>query len=129
MAPKILCVVGPTACGKTAMGIALAQGVARYAYLSAVGTSTAESDAGFLQSMTFAYVKDVFYKAHGGSVETAGNAGRNCSVPTIIRRINQSPIVTSLVPYGESDHAAVAASNFRYPWNRTFEMTFDITVS
>ena len=25
MAPKILCVVGPTACGKTAMGIALAK--------------------------------------------------------------------------------------------------------
>ncbi|MBQ5791653.1 MAG: DUF4127 family protein [Clostridia bacterium] len=112
-----------------AMGIALAQGVARYAYLTAVGTSTEESDAGFLQSMTFAYIKDVFYKAHGGSAETSGNAGRVCSVATILRRINQSPIVTSLAPYGESEHATVAVSNFRYPWNRTFEMTFDITVS
>ncbi len=112
-----------------AMGIALSQGVARYAYLSAVEESTEEANQGFLQSMAFAYVKDAFYKAHGGSVNTAGDKNRTCSVPTIMERINQSTILTALSPYTEKKHATVKVSNFRYPWDRTFEMTFDITVS
>ena len=112
-----------------AMGIALSQGIARYIYLSNVEESTEESNEGFLKSMTFAYIKDVFYKAHGGSVDNYTDPNRTCSVPLILDRINQSEIITSLVIYTDSSHGTVSADNFRYPWNRTFEMTFDIHVS
>ena len=112
-----------------AMGIALSQGIARYIYLTNVEESTEEANEGFLKSMTFAYIKDVFYKAHGGSADNYANPNRTCSVPLILDRINQSEIITSLVTYTESSHGTVSADNFRYPWNRTFEMTFDIHVS
>lgn len=112
-----------------AMGIALSQGIARYIYLTNVEEPTAESHEGFLKSMTFAYVKDVFYKAHGGNTDNYTNPNRTCSVPLILDRINQSGIITSLDPYAESTHGTVSADNFRYPWDRTFEMTFDIHVS
>ncbi len=112
-----------------AMGIALSQGIARYIYLTYAEEPTEESHQGFLKSMAFAYIKDVYYKAHGGSADQYTNPNRTCSVPMILERLNQSPIITSLSPYAEGTHGTVSADNFRYPWDRTFEMTFDIYVS
>ena len=112
-----------------AMGIALSQGIARYAYLSAVEKSTDEANEGFLKSMTFAYIKDVCYKAKGKRVENIWSEDGDCNMPLVLSRINESPIITSLSPHNEEEHPAVKVSNFRYPWDRTFEMTFDIKIS
>ena len=38
-------------------------------------------------------------------------------------------MITSLSPYTVSKHETVSVSNFRYPWERTFEMTFDVKVA
>ena len=112
-----------------AMGIALSQGIARYAYLSSVEKSTDEANEGFLKSMTFAYIKDVCYKAKGKRVENIWSEDGDCNMPLVLSRLNESPIITSLSPYAEEEHPTVKVSNFRYPWDRTFEMTFDIEIS
>lgn len=111
-----------------ASGIALSLGLSRYAYLSAVGESTAEANENFLKSMAFAYIKDISYKRFHASVEGIENEDYPCSVPLVLRRLNASKIVTALSPYQESAHAALRVSNFSYPLNRTFEMTFDIQI-
>lgn len=111
-----------------ASGIALSLGVARYAYLSAVGRSTAEANENFLKSMTFAYIKDLSYKRFHPSVEGIGNEDYLCSVPLVLRRLNESGLIAALSPYGESTHAPIKASGFRYPLNRNFEMTFEIQI-
>ena len=111
-----------------AMGIALSQGIARYAYLNSVESSTAESDAGFLKSLTFAYIKDLTYKRFHYDLDGITTDQYTCSVSQVIGRMNQGKIITSLQGYTESKHARISVSNFRYPWNRKFEMTFDIQI-
>ncbi len=111
-----------------ATGIALSQGISRCAYLMNVPESTAEANEGFLKSVTFGYIKDISYKLFHTDINGIERDDYTCSVPQVLRVLNGSGIVTSLSPYAESGHAEVTVSNFRYPWNRTFEMTFDIQV-
>lgn len=111
-----------------AMGIALSQGIARYAYLNSVEASTEDSDAGFLKSMTFAYIKDLSYKRFHYDLDGFATDDYVCSVSKVIGRLNRGKIITSLQTYTESTHGRVSVSGFRYPWNRKFEMTFDIKV-
>ena len=111
-----------------ATGLALSLGISRYAYLSFVPESTPAANEAFLKSMAFAYIKDISYKTFHGSISGIMNEDYTCSAPLILRRLNTSKIVTALSPYGESSHGEVKVSGFRYPWNRTFEMTFDIEI-
>ncbi len=111
-----------------AMGIALSQGIARYAYLNSVKTSTAESDEGFLKTMTFSYIKDLSYKRFHYDINGIVTDNYTCSVSRVLGRINNGKLITSLQNYTEASHGRVSVSDFRYPWNRKFEMTFDIKV-
>lgn len=111
-----------------AIGIALSQGVARYAYLHSVEVSDAQANAGFLKAMTFAYVKDISYKCFCNSLEDFMNEDSPCSVQRMITRINNGSIITSLKNYETLSSKGVEVSNFRYPWNRTFEITFCIEI-
>lgn len=114
--------------GANAAGIALALGVARYAYLSSVSESTETANENFLKSMTFGFVKDISYKQFHASIDGIQNEDYTCSVPLVLRRLNASKIVTSLSPYTKSSHAEIKVSNFRYPMNRRFEMSCDIEI-
>lgn len=114
--------------GPNAAGVALSIGVGRYAYLSSVPESTPAANEGFLKTMTFGYIKDISYKKFHLYIEGIENEDYTCSVPLVLRRLNESRIITSLSPYTKSTHAEIKVSNFRYPWNRTFEMTFDIEI-
>ena len=114
--------------GPNAAGVALSIGISRYAYLSSVPESAPLANEGFLKTMTFGYIKDISYKKFHLYIEGIEKEDYACSVPLILRRLNASRIVTSLSPYGKSNHGEVTVSNFRYPWNRTFEMTFDIEI-
>lgn len=111
-----------------AMGIALSQSVARYAYLRSVESSSAQANAGFLRSMTFAYVKDISYKCFSSNLEDLANDSSPCSVQRVIARINNGSVITSLKDFQTLSHGDVEVSDFRYPWSRTFEMTFCIKI-
>ena len=106
------------------VGISLSNAVARYVYLYRSSRVTEESNKAFLKTITFSLVKDISYKYKGISnlndTSTFGPA-------TIVARINASPIMSAK---GKAiSHGRVSVSNFRYPWNRTFEATFDISVA
>lgn len=112
-----------------AIGIALSQSTARYAYLCFAGVSNDRANAGFVKAMTFAYVKDICYKCFDNTIDGLTENDSSCSLEKVLARINQGVPMTSPGGVAESYWGEVAVSNFRYPWNRTFEMTFDIQVS
>ena len=111
-----------------ATGLALSLGISRYAYLSSVPESTPAANEAFLKSMAFAYIKDISYIQFHRSIDGIMNEDYTCPAPLILRRLNAGKIITSFTSYRESGHGEVKVSNFRYPWNRNFEMTFDIEV-
>ncbi len=111
-----------------AMGIALSNGIARYTYLANCSNVTRQSHRGFLEASTFGFLKDISYKYYGFSIEKPNVSGYG-SYAYIVKQINGSSMITSLSPYTVSKHETVSVSNFRYPWERTFEMTFDVKVA
>lgn len=111
-----------------AIGIALSQSTARYSYLQFVTVSTTRASAGFLGAMTFAYIKDISYKCFDNTIEGLLQSKSPCSLDGVLERINQGAVITSLKEPAATYSLEVSVSNFRYPWNRTFEMTFDIAV-
>ena len=112
-----------------AIGIALSQGVARYAYLQAVQVSTQTANEGFLKSMTFAYIKDISYKQFHSNLDGFLTDTYSCNVQTVLDCINRGKMLVSSEGEIASPCGAVAVENFRYPWCRTFEMTFDIPIN
>ncbi|MBQ5842273.1 MAG: DUF4127 family protein [Clostridia bacterium] len=111
-----------------AMGIALSNGISRYTYLANCSNITRQSHRGFLEASTFGFLKDISYKYYGFSIENPNVSGYG-SYADIVKQINGSTMITSLSPYTVSKHETVSVSNFRYPWERTFEMTFDVKVA
>lgn len=111
-----------------AMGIALSNGISRYTYLANCSNITRQSHRGFLEASTFGFLKDISYKYYGFSIENPGVSAYG-SYASIVKQINGSKMITSLSPYTVSKHETVSVSNFRYPWERTFEMTFDVKVA
>lgn len=109
-----------------AIGISLSQSVARYAYLRTCEESTQDTNEGFIRSMTFAYIKDITYKCFHPDLEGIEADDYSCSLSSVLARINEGRIITSLKPYAEAEHGRVSVRGFRYPWSRKFEMTFDI---
>lgn len=109
------------------LGLSLSMGLSRCLYLRAVDESTAEADAGFLKSITFGYIKDITYKHTHTSIDGIMKGYDYCA-NDVLTKLNKGTIVKSLSPYKTEAHGTVSTSNYRYPWNRTFEMTFDINV-
>lgn len=110
-----------------ALGIAISQGVSRYLYLRSSLSVSAESNEAFLKSMTFAYIKDISYKCAGISLNSIASDTSAYGGKTLLALINSSEMLVSLGK--TASHGTVSVSRFRYPWNRTFEMTFDIKVA
>lgn len=108
-----------------AVGISISNAVSRYLYINNAEEVTEKSNEGFLKTITFSLVKDLSYRAKGSPALNFEEKTSFDSPATIVEKINSSDI---LVAKGESaSHKAVKLSNFRLPWNRTFEATFDIT--
>ncbi len=106
-----------------ATGIALSNAVARYVYINNVNEVTEDSNKAFVKTITFSLIKDISYKRKGITNLSDSSA---YGPATIVNRINDSEIMGKDCEY--IAHGSVSVSNFRYPWNRTFEATFDVTV-
>ncbi|MFA6729835.1 MAG: DUF4127 family protein [Eubacteriales bacterium] len=109
-----------------AMGLALSNGIARYLYLKRSANITEESHRGFLKAITFSFLKDISYKLYGFSINNPSSM-EFLSYGYLLEKINSGKMIRSLSPYSDGYHETAVCSNFRYPWNRTFEMTFDIS--
>lgn len=109
-----------------ALGIALSQGVARHAYLQAVDISSRQATNGFLRSIAFAYVKDISYKCFAKNIDALYDNANSCTPQFVADRLGEGSILVSLTEPTAYPCVGVEFSNFRYPWDRTFEVTFDI---
>lgn len=110
-----------------ALGICLSMSIARYLYLKNEPYISPASHDAFLKSITFALVKDISYKKLGRYIDKKDDTQYG-SYNYIINMVNKSDMIVSLQPYKTASHGTVSADNYRYPWDRTFEMVFDIDV-
>lgn len=139
------------------VGIALSNGLSRYAYLKNA-QRTEKGNEGFLKTLAYSYVKDMSYKIaqkpqidkyirenigdtsnfySGMQDESALNAqvatlmdGKNaCSAGNVLKAFNQSEYLISVNNALSATHGAAAAENYRFPWYRTFELTFDVKLA
>ena len=111
-----------------AMGIAMSLGIARYAYLNAVGVSSDNANEGLLKSMTFAYAKDISYKGYHTDINGWLTSDYTCSVKQILGKLNDGRILTSVLPCTAESHGKITVAGARYPWDRNFEATFTIRI-
>ncbi len=135
-------------------GIALSNGISRFAFLKAGNSDTKTTKEGFVRSIVFSFCKDIGYKYRSKGVvdsyvqNLGGNINNFYSIitPSIESNINKafktdmtSPdnysmkIIAALKNSGlltdgfkKIGFPSVTLTNFRLPWYRTFEATFDI---
>jgi len=108
-----------------AVGVGLSNAVGRYAYLQS-GSPSAESNLNFIKAMGFSYLKDISYKSCGFS-EQQKESMELFSFNYVLGKLNASEIVVNPKTFRTEPHKSVHVSNFSKPWNRDFELLFDLT--
>lgn len=136
-----------------AIGIALSQGVSRYLYLTTPGEKEDGAHKDFVRSLTFGLVKDMAYVDKGRAAMAAYVEGKglsstnfyndNINFSTInnnlanriqglsrdIRaNLNSSNIIVDLENYEEKGIKSITLKNFNFPWYRTFECRFSLSL-
>lgn len=135
-------------------GTALSHGVARYAWLT--HTPSPETDdaanTAFVKALSDGLVKDFAFRNTvrndlyayvrdelGGSPDNfyrpdidraemlrALETDMNLSAAPVLANLGGGKILVSLSPWAEADCGALTLSNYRFPWNRVFEIGMDI---
>lgn len=132
-------------------GTALSHGAARYAVLRG-GENTDRMDRAWARTLADSIIKDFCYKGVvrndllayirndlGGDpnnfwdpkldledlLERLEN-GMEQETAAAVKNLERSRLITSLEPYGEKGWGGVALENYRFPWDRAFEIGMDI---
>jgi len=132
-------------------GTALSHGVARYAVLKN-GENTDYMDRAWARTLADSVIKDFCYRTGvredliaytlndlGGDpdnfwapsvdrealLERLEN-GMEKETASVIKNLERSRLITSLEPYGEKHWGGIALENYRFPWDRAFEIGMDI---
>jgi hypothetical protein len=109
-----------------AVGLGLSNAVARYNYIKNSNDVTDASNTGFLKTMTFALIKDASYRGHGSKMSFESTASYDDPL-NIVKAIENSQILgKDIKPVNHGKKIAV--SDITYPWKRTFECRFKISV-
>lgn len=134
-------------------GMTISHGVARYARLLRGGT-TQQEEAAFCRSLAGSILPDFCYKhivreelmAYirqdlGGDpnnfyqpeidrqdVRERLAAGMERTVPAVARNLESSDRLVGIAPKTWAGWGSVTCGNYRFPWQRAFEMDMDITV-
>ena len=132
-------------------GTALSHGVARYAYLEA-GDASESAHRAFARTLADSVIKDFCYRnlvreeilacardELGGDPNNFWNppidldtlvsrleAGMDRETRNVVKNFERSSFITGLDPYQEAGWGGVALTNYRFPWDRAFEMGMDI---
>lgn len=132
-------------------GTALSHGVARYAFLQS-GTPTQRTETAFVQTLADSVLKDFCYKhivredllAYvrndlGGSPDNFWapeldldqlndflRRGMEKAAKPVLRNLERSGMIARLQPYAEVRVDGLRLSNYRFPWDRAFEIGMDI---
>ena len=132
-------------------GTALSHGVARYAFLQS-GAQTDATERAFARTLADSVIKDFCYKnvvredllAYvrndlGGdpnnfwapeidleAVQARLESGMDAAAAAVIKNLEQSNFISSLEPYEERGWGGVELTDYRFPWDRAFEIGMDI---
>lgn len=135
-------------------GTAISHGVARYAWLTRTPSPEKDHSANtaFVKALSDSVVKDFAYRNTvrndlyayvrdelGGSpdnfyrpeidrfaVLSALESDMAVSAAPVLENFRSGKILVSLSPWAEADCGTLALSNYRFPWNRIFEIGMDI---
>ncbi|MEG0999286.1 MAG: DUF4127 family protein [Clostridiales bacterium] len=136
-----------------AAGIALSEGISRYHYLMDSEVKTDDCHKAFVQMLTFGFVKDIGYHQNAkynmdmyikylgydadnfysnnlniAKINTELNTQLTASSGEILKNLEKSNIITDLTTYTEKGIGKIALSEFCFPWFRTFECDFNISI-
>ena len=132
-------------------GTALSHGVARYAFLQG-GEQTEATERAWARTLADSVVKDFSYKnvvrndllayirndlagdpnnfwvpdIDRAAVQTRLESGMDAAAADVVRNLERSNFISSLEPYAERGWGGVALENYRFPWDRAFEIGMDI---
>ena len=131
-------------------GTAISHGIARYAYL-VNGDISESSERGHMKALADVIIKDICYRniiraETADKVTEMGGNPDNFNTPAIdqtavldfavgrmeeetgsvIENLEQSNFIASLEPYSERGWGGIELENYRFPWDRTFELTMDV---
>ncbi len=131
-------------------GTALSHGAARLAFLE-TGKQTESTERAFARTLADSVLKDFAYKhvvrpellayvqEQGGNPDNFWNpkgdiedytvrlaAAMNTAVRPLIKNLERSNFIVSLAPYTEAGWGGIELSNYRFPWDRAFEIAMDI---
>lgn len=132
-------------------GTALSHGIARYAFLQN-GEQTESTERAFVRTLADSIIKDFCYKhvvredllayirgELGGdpnnfwapdidreAVQARLESGMEQATEAVVKNLERSNFISSLAPYEERGWGSVALSNYRFPWDRAFEIGMDI---
>ncbi len=132
-------------------GTALSHGVARYAVLKN-GGGTDACDRAWARTLADSILKDFCYKGVvrnellgyirndlGGDPNNFWDPdldredllqrleeGMKKETSAAIKNLERSRLITSLEPYAEKNWGGIALENYRFPWDRAFEIGMDI---
>lgn len=132
-------------------GTALSHGMARYAFLRS-GEQTEATERAFLRTLADSVIKDFCYKhvvredllAYirndlGGdpnnfwvpeidleAVQARLESGMDAAAKDVIRNLEQSNFISDLGPTELRGWGGIELTNYRFPWDRAFEIGMDI---
>lgn len=132
-------------------GTALSHGVARYAFLQS-GEQTETTERAFLRTLADSVIKDFCYKhvvreellAYirsdlGGdpnnfwvpeidleAVQARLESGMDAAAKDVIRNLERSNFISDLGPTALRGWGGIELDNYRFPWDRAFEIGMDI---
>ena len=131
-------------------GTAMSHGIARCAYL-VNGDISESSERGHMKALADVIIKDICYRnivraETAGKVTEMGGNPDNFASPVIdtasvldfavgrmeeeskavIDNLERSNFISSLEPYSERGWGGIELENYRFPWDRTFELTMDV---
>lgn len=132
-------------------GTALSHGAARYAFLQS-REQTDATERAFVRTLADSIIKDFCYKnvvredllAYirsdlGGdpnnfwqpeidltAVQERLESGMDAATEAVIKNLERSNFISSLEPYGERGWGGIELTNYRFPWDRAFEIGMDI---
>lgn len=132
-------------------GTALSHGVARYAFLHS-GNQTEATERAFARTLADSVLKDFCYKnvvredliayirndLEGNpdnfwqpaidldAVQVRLESGMEAATADVVENLEHSNFITDLEPYTERGWGGVELTNYRFPWDRAFEIGMDI---
>ncbi len=134
-------------------GTALSHGIARYAFLQN-GKQTESTEWAFARTLADSVIKDFCYKhvvrenlltcirnELGGdpnnfwmpeidreTVQARLESGMAQATEAVVKNLERSNFISSLEPYEERGWGSVTLSNYRFPWDRAFEIGMDMDI-